>query len=91
MVGDNAGYLKEGNPAKVMFYEGKALSMELPATVELEVTDTEPSIKGATASAQYKPATLDTGIKINVPSFIGIGEKILVDTRDGKYMSRVKS
>jgi elongation factor P len=91
MIGDNAGFLKEGNPAKVLFHDGKALSIELPATVELEVTDTEPSIKGATASAQYKPATLDTGIKINVPSFIGIGEKILVDTRDGKYMSRVKS
>jgi elongation factor P len=91
MVGEWSGYLKEANPCKVMFHDNKALSLELPATVELEVTDTEPSIKGATASAQYKPATLETGIKITVPPFIGIGEKILVDTRDGKYLSRVKS
>ncbi len=66
------------------------LSLDLPATVELEVTDTEPALKGATATAQYKPATLETGLKIQVPPFIGIGEKILVDTRDGKYLSRVK-
>jgi elongation factor P len=74
----------------VMFHDTKALSVELPASVELEVIDTEPVIKGATAQAQYKPATLDTGIKITVPPFINIGDRIIVDTRDGKYLSRAK-
>jgi elongation factor P len=90
MVGELVGYLKEGNDGTVLLYENKPLSLDLPATVELEVTDTEPALKGATATAQYKPATLETGLKIQVPPFIGVGEKILVDTRDGKYLSRVK-
>ncbi len=90
MVGDMMLYLKEENKIVVTFHDGKALSVELPATVELTVTETEPSIKGATAAAQYKPATMDTGLKISVPSFIEIGEKILVDTREGKYLSRSK-
>jgi elongation factor P len=62
----------------------------LPATVELQVTDTEPSIKGATAQAQYKPATLETGLKITVPPFINIGETVSVDTREAKYLGRSK-
>ena len=90
MVGDEMLYLKEENKLVVTFYQEKALSVELPASVELTVTETEPALKGATAAAQYKPATLDTGLKIQVPPFIGIGEKILVDTREGKYLSRVK-
>jgi elongation factor P len=90
MVGDMASYLKEGNKAAVVFYEGKPLSLELPATVELQVIDTEPSVKGATAQAQYKPATLETGLKVTVPPFINIGETIVVDTQEGKYLSRVK-
>ena len=89
-VGDLILYLKENDDAKVTFHESRALSLELPNTVELKVTDTEPAIKGATAQAQYKPATLDTGIKITVPPFINIGDKIIVDTRDGKYLSRAK-
>ena len=90
MVGDMMGYLKEENKIQVTFNDGKALSIELPATVELEVVDTEPALKGATAAAQYKPATLETGLKISVPPFIEIGEKLLVDTREGKYLSRAK-
>jgi elongation factor P len=89
-VGDLMLYMKEGNNAQVVFYEGKPLSLELPATVELKVTETEPSVKGATAAAQYKPATLETGLKINVPPFISIGEMVAVDTRTGEYLSRVK-
>jgi elongation factor P len=58
--------------------------------VELKVTETEPSVKGATAAAQFKPATLETGLKITVPPFVGIGEKVAVDTRTGEYLSRVK-
>jgi elongation factor P len=90
MVGDMLLYLKEGNRVQMTFHEGKALSIELPATVELRVTETDPSLKGATAAAQYKPATLETGLKITVPPFIEIGERVLVDTRESKYLGRAK-
>jgi elongation factor P len=90
LVGDLMYYLKEGDNAQVTFYEGKALSLDLPATVELKVIETEPSVKGATAAAQYKPATLETGLKLSVPPFINIGEVIQVDTRTGEYLSRAK-
>ena len=90
MVGDQMVYLKEENKVQVTLYEGKPIDIELPATVELKVTETEPALKGATAAAQYKPATLETGLKVTVPPFIEIGEMIQVDTRDGKYLGRVK-
>jgi len=89
-VGDQMLFMKENTNAQVVFYEGKPISLELPATVELKVIDTEPSVKGATAAAQYKPAELETGFKVTVPPFIGIGEMILVDTRTGEYLSRAK-
>ena len=84
------GNLKENDVAQVTFYDGKPLSLEPPNTVELKVIDTEPGVKGATAAAQYKPATLETGLKITVPAFVGIGEVVQVDTRTGEYLSRVK-
>ncbi len=89
-VGDQILYLKENDDAAVTFYEGKPLSLELPQTVELKVVETEPSLKGATAQALYKPATLETGLKITVPPFVGVGEVIQIDTRTGEYLSRVK-
>src|SRR5262249_2745309 len=89
-VGDLMLYLKEGNKAHVVFYESKPLSLELPATVELKVMETEPSVKGATAAAQYKPAILETGLKVTVPPFVNIGEMVAVDTRTGEYLSRSK-
>jgi elongation factor P len=89
-VGDQMLYLKENTRAAVTFYDGRPLFLELPATVELKVVETEPSLKGATAAAQYKPAVLETGLKIPVPPFIEIGEVIAVDTREGKYLSRAK-
>jgi elongation factor P len=89
-VGDLMLYMKEGNKAQVVFYEHKPISLELPATVELKVTETEPSVKGATAAAQFKPATLETGLKVTVPPFVNIGEMIAVDTRSGEYLSRAK-
>jgi elongation factor P len=89
-VGEQMLYLKENEDAKVTFHESKPLSLELPNTVELKVTETEPSVKGATAAAQYKPATLETGLKITVPPFVNIGEVVVVDTRDGSYLSRAK-
>src|SRR5262245_2779158 len=89
-VGDLMLYLKESNKAHVVFYDGKPISLELPATVELTVTETEPSVKGATAAAQFKPATMETGLKITVPPFISVGEVLAVDTRTGEYLSRAK-
>jgi elongation factor P len=89
-VGEQILYLKENDDAQVTFYEGKPLSLELPATVELKVTETERGLKGATAAAQYKPATLETGLKITVPAFVDAGEIIQVDTRSGEYLSRAK-
>ena len=89
-VGDQILYLKENDNAHVTFYDGKPLSLELPATVELKVVETEPSVKGATAAAQYKPAKLETGLKVTVPPFVNVGEMLSVDTRTGEYLSRAK-
>ena len=89
-VGEQILYLKENDDAQVTFYDGKPLSLELPPMVELTVAETEPSLKGATASALYKPATLETGLKITVPPFVGVGDRIQIDTRTGEYLSRAK-
>jgi elongation factor P len=90
LVGELMLYMKEGNNAQVVFYDSKPLSLEPPATVELKVVETEPSVKGATAAAQYKPAILETGLKVTVPPFVNIGEMVQVDTRTGEYLSRAK-
>src|SRR5207248_9699411 len=90
-VGEQMLYLKENDEAKVTFFEGKPLSLELPNTVDLLVVETEPALKGATAAAQYKPATMETGLKLTVPPFIGQGEVVQVDTRTGEYLGRAKS
>ena len=71
-------------------YEGRPLGVDPPMVVELKITATAPKIKGATVSNQNKPATLETGLVVNVPPFIEEGETIRVDTRDGKYIERVK-
>ncbi len=89
-VGELMLFLKEGTNAQVTFYEGKPLSLDLPTSVDLEVTETEPALKGATAAAQTKPATLETGLKTNVPPFIEIGEKITINTSTGEYIGRAK-
>lgn len=88
MVGDMMKYLRENDPCKITFYDNKALSMELPQTVTLKVVETEPGIKGATAAAQTKAATLETGLVIQVPSFIAQGEQVVIQTEDGKYLKR---
>jgi elongation factor P len=90
MVGHMMPYLRENDTCKITFYDGKALSMELPQTVTLKVIETEPGIKGATAAAQTKPAILETGLKIQVPSFISENELVVVQTEDGKYLRRAK-
>jgi len=88
-LGDAIKYLKEGMSLQVSSYKGELISVELPITVELKITDTGPGFKGDTATAGNKPATLETGITIQVPLFINKGDIIKVDTRDGSYMERV--
>jgi elongation factor P len=88
-VGDKIEYLKENDEVLVTMYEGKPLDFQLPGTVELAVTETEPGIKGATAAAQTKPATLETGLIVQVPSFINKGDVVKIDTNERKYIGRV--
>jgi elongation factor P len=81
-------FLKPNAKITVDFYEGKAISIELPMTVDLEVTETEPGIKGATATRTTKPATLETGLVVQVPVFIERGDVLRIDTSDKKYIER---
>ena len=91
VLGDAPGYLIEGMKVRSLHHNGEVFSVELPNNVDLTVTDTAPAIKGATAQAQMKPATLETGIEIQVPPYLETGEKVKVDTRDGRFIERVKS
>jgi len=88
-LGDALNYLKEGMSLEVSSYKGELVDVELPITVELEVTQTEPGFKGNTATAGNKPARLETGLKIQVPLFVSQGDIIKVDTRNGTYLERV--
>ena len=90
MVGDMMPFMRENDDCKITFYDGKALSMELPQTVTLKVVETEPGIKGATAAAQTKAATLETGLVVQVPSFIAQGEQIIIRTENKEYLGRAK-
>jgi elongation factor P len=87
-VEDAINYLKEGMSLQVSSYKGELVGLELPITVELEVTHTEPGVKGDTATAATKPATLETGITIQVPLFVNEGDVIKIDTRTGTYLER---
>ncbi|MGD8328407.1 MAG: elongation factor P [Acidobacteriota bacterium] len=82
-------YLIANLALKVDFYEGEPIAIELPNTVDLQVTETEPGLKGATASASSKPATLETGLVVGVPQFVDIGDTVRVDTSTGEYLTRV--
>ena len=88
ILGDALLFLTPNASANVLCYEGNPVVLDLPASVELEITETTPSIKGATATNQLKEATCETGLKTRVPPFIEIGEKIRVATVDGSYQSR---
>ncbi|MFU0801210.1 MAG: elongation factor P [Xylanivirga thermophila] len=88
-VEDAMLYVKENMNVTIKFYKGQAFSVEAPNFVELEITETEPGVKGDTASGGSKPATLETGATINVPLFVNTGDIIRVDTRTGEYMERV--
>lgn len=88
-LGDNLNYLKENMIAEMVFYKGSPINMNLPTHVELEVKDTPPAFRGDTAQGGNKPATLETGLRINVPMFITPGTVVKVDTRTGQYTERV--
>ena len=88
-LGDQALYLLPEALIKVDMYDGQPVGVELPATVDLKVIDAVPGIKGATASAQIKPATLETGLVVNVPAFVNTGDVVRINTETGEYQSRV--
>jgi len=81
-------FLKENMAVHIIMYNGETLGVDLPVSVELEVTATEPGIKGDTASGGHKPATVETGLVVNVPFFVNVGDKLVVNTSDGSYVSR---
>jgi len=87
-LGDAIEYLTPNLQIKVSYHDGTAVGVELPSAVELEVIETEPGLKSATASSVTKPAKLETGLVVQVPAFINEGEKIRVDTSEGAYLSR---
>ena len=87
-LGDNAKFLKEGLEVEVTFYKGEVLGINLPEKIEYEVTETEPAVKGNTATNATKEATLENGLTVKVPLFISSNERIIVSTKDGKYDSR---
>jgi len=89
-LGDAALYLIPNIQLKIQMYEGRAVGIDLPITVDLTVTETEPGLKSATVSNVTKAATLETGLVVQVPPFINAGEKIRVDTAEGKYLERAK-
>lgn len=89
--GDGQKYLKPNTQLQVSMYEGRPVIVDLPNTVDLQITDTPPEIKGATATNQNKPATLETGLIVSVPPFVKTGDIIRVDTRTGEYTTRVKT
>ena len=87
-VADAMPYMTLNSQAKIAFYEGKALSVELPTSVSLKIVETDPGMKGDTVVNVYKPAKLETGLVVKVPLFINNGEVIKVDTRTGEFLGR---
>jgi len=90
ILGDRALYLVPDVMLKVVFFEGRPVDVELPPTVDLKVVETEPGIKGASATNVTKPAKLETGLVVQVPPFINEGETIRIDTAEGTYLERAK-
>ena len=90
LLGEKSKLLNENMEVNVQFYEDQAISVDLPSSVELKIENTDAAIKGQTASASYKPATLENGIKIMVPPFINSDDKIILDTRTLEYVKKIK-
>jgi elongation factor P len=91
IAGNALDYLREGDVVQVMAYGEEALGVELPASVTLTITRSDPGVKGDTATGATKPATLETGLVVNVPLFINEGDKIKISTEEGRYIERVQS
>ena len=91
LMGDAAGYVVEGGQAQVSLHDGTPIAVDLAASMVLTITKTDPGVKGDTRTGGYKPATLETGLVVQVPLFVEEGEKIKVDTRSGEYIERVKA
>lgn len=89
VIGDAKNFLKENINCSVLFYNGKALGVSLPNSVDLKVIKCDPGVRGDTVSGATKPAELETGYSVNVPLFINEGDVLKIDTRDGKYLTRV--
>jgi elongation factor P len=90
-IGTKGGYLKESQMVHVLLYNGSPIDLDIPVSVVFAVTETEPGVKGDTVSNTTKPARIETGITVQVPLFINIGDKIKIDTRNGEYLSRESS
>ena len=90
-VGTSDSYLVDQTECEVVVYRDKPIAVELPTTVELAVSDTPPGHRGDTASGSGKPATLETGLVVNVPLFVNTGDKVRIDTRNGEYVTRVSA
>lgn len=88
-IGEQASYLKEEMTVKIMFYQDEPLGLELPIKMEFTVAETEPGYRGNSATNIFKDAVLENGIKVKVPLFVNIGDKIIVDTRTGEYVQRI--
>ncbi len=88
MLEDQAPYLQEGMTVQIESYEGEVLGLSLPEQITVEVSETDPALKGQTAAASYKPAVVDNGLRTNVPPFVNIGDKIIISTEDGSYVKR---
>lgn len=91
LVGEASGYMLENLELRTVLFQDRVIALELPITVELTVVDTAPAIRGATAQAQLKSAKLETGIQVLVPPYLETGERVRVDTRDGRFVERVKA
>jgi elongation factor P len=89
MLGDTVKYLTDGMSLDLESYEGEPITISMPTTVDLEVIETGPGFAGDTATNATKPATVSTGIQVNVPLFVNTGDKIRIDTRTGEYLTRV--
>ncbi len=88
LLGENVNFVKDGQEVYVFLFEGHPVSVELPLTVELTITETEPGFKGDTATSAFKPATLETGYKTMVPLFVKTADRVKIDTRTGEYLER---
>ncbi len=89
-LGESVAWLSAGVKLQVQFYEGKPFGVELPKTIKAKIVETQPMVKGATASASYKPAKLENGVVVQVPPFVTEGEEIIVDPSDNRYIERAR-